>query len=231
MNKLKQQKGITLVALVITIVILIILAGVSIVLIFSDNGIIKKAQIAKNETEKSQEEERQDINNLEKELVDLTSEYVEIPIMTSETTPSGVITASSIYDSSYLLHYVCDRDDDTAWISNITTNPRGIWIQYEFEDLIIPKKTTLKLVTGTNSLAGVTVRVQAYNEENIWEDITEDISVEGEEKYGYLEEKTVDLNCNKKYKKFRIYFISGYSHNSGGRMAPGVREWNIIGIK
>ena len=43
---LKGQKGITLVALVITIIVLIILAGVSIALVFDEDGIINKAQDA-----------------------------------------------------------------------------------------------------------------------------------------------------------------------------------------
>ena len=44
--KNKNQKGITLVALVVTIIVLIILAGISINLLLGDNGIIKKAQEA-----------------------------------------------------------------------------------------------------------------------------------------------------------------------------------------
>lgn len=39
---LKAQNGITLVALVITIIVLIILAGVSIALVFDEDGIITK---------------------------------------------------------------------------------------------------------------------------------------------------------------------------------------------
>lgn len=42
MNKLKNKKGITLIALVVTVVVLIILAGVSINAVLGDNGIIKK---------------------------------------------------------------------------------------------------------------------------------------------------------------------------------------------
>lgn len=56
---LKGQKGITLVALVITIIVLIILAGVSIALVLGDDGIITKAkagaanyQVAANEESK-----------------------------------------------------------------------------------------------------------------------------------------------------------------------------------
>lgn len=47
MKKL-NQKGITLIALVVTIIILIILAGISISLLLGDNGIITKAQLAGN---------------------------------------------------------------------------------------------------------------------------------------------------------------------------------------
>ena len=42
--KTKEMKGITLVALVITIVVLLILAGVSINTVLGDDGIIKKAK-------------------------------------------------------------------------------------------------------------------------------------------------------------------------------------------
>ena len=50
---IKDKKGITLVALVVTIVVLLILAGVSINLILGDNGIVKKAQEAREKTEDS----------------------------------------------------------------------------------------------------------------------------------------------------------------------------------
>lgn len=46
---LKGQKGITLVALVVTIIVLIILAGVSIALVLSDNGLVNKAKYGANE--------------------------------------------------------------------------------------------------------------------------------------------------------------------------------------
>ena len=50
-KQLKTNKGITLVALVVTIIVLIILAGISINLILGDNGIITKAQEAKKAQE------------------------------------------------------------------------------------------------------------------------------------------------------------------------------------
>ena len=50
---MKRQNGITLVALVITIIILLILAGISIAAL-SNQGLFKKANQATNETEKAQ---------------------------------------------------------------------------------------------------------------------------------------------------------------------------------
>ena len=41
---MKNQKGITLIALVITIIVLLILAGISIAMLTGDNGILTKAQ-------------------------------------------------------------------------------------------------------------------------------------------------------------------------------------------
>ena len=49
--KTKDKKGITLVALVVTIIVLILLAGVSINLVIGNSGIIAKAQIAKKNAE------------------------------------------------------------------------------------------------------------------------------------------------------------------------------------
>ncbi len=55
----EKTKGITLIALVITIIILLILAGVTIATLTGENGILTKAQKAKEQTEiASQEEQR-----------------------------------------------------------------------------------------------------------------------------------------------------------------------------
>lgn len=50
----KNNKGITLVALVVTIIVLLILAGVTIMTLFGDNGLINMADKARRETENSQ---------------------------------------------------------------------------------------------------------------------------------------------------------------------------------
>ena len=54
---MKNQKGITLIALVITIIVLLILAGVTIAMLTGENGILKKATGAVSDTEKATAEE------------------------------------------------------------------------------------------------------------------------------------------------------------------------------
>ena len=56
-QKLKNEKGITLVALVITIIVLLILAGVTLSMVMGDSGIFGKANQAKEQTQLSNAEE------------------------------------------------------------------------------------------------------------------------------------------------------------------------------
>ena len=62
--KNKQEKGITLIALVVTIVVLLILAGVSISLVINNNGVISKAKEAKNRYAEAQTNEENQLNEL-----------------------------------------------------------------------------------------------------------------------------------------------------------------------
>ena len=73
MRKFKKNStnGITLIALVITIIVLLILAGVSISMLTGDNGIITQAQKAKEKTEEAKIREEQQLESL---LNKITSE-------------------------------------------------------------------------------------------------------------------------------------------------------------
>lgn len=84
MNKLKNnENGITLIAIGITVIVLLILAGITIATLTGDNGILKKAEEAKDTTKQKEELEKIDLalitlkrfypgkiqeNNLRKEL-------------------------------------------------------------------------------------------------------------------------------------------------------------------
>ena len=56
--------GITLIALVVTIVVLLILAGITISLVFGPNGVVKKAQEAANKTNEAIINEQAQMNGV-----------------------------------------------------------------------------------------------------------------------------------------------------------------------
>ena len=68
---MKENKGITIITLAVTIIVLIILAGVSINMLVGDNGIITKAQQARENIELAQVEEQTSLNHL---YTDMTNE-------------------------------------------------------------------------------------------------------------------------------------------------------------
>ena len=80
---MRNNKGITLVALVVTIVVLLILAGVSINLVLGDNGIVKRAQDAKNKTEEDLANTQEVMNQMTDEITEAIGELVT----TVETAP------------------------------------------------------------------------------------------------------------------------------------------------
>ena len=65
---MKKENGVTLVALVVTIIVLIILAGISINLVLGDNGIITIAKKAKENTELAKTDEETQLNELYTQL-------------------------------------------------------------------------------------------------------------------------------------------------------------------
>ena len=64
-EKAKNNAGITLIALVVTIIVLIILAGISISMLTGQNGILNRAAEAREKTKKAQREEQAQLADLE----------------------------------------------------------------------------------------------------------------------------------------------------------------------
>ena len=62
---LKNGYGITLIALVVTIVVLLILAGISVSMLTGQNGILNRASEAKEKTSLSQKQEKTNLANME----------------------------------------------------------------------------------------------------------------------------------------------------------------------
>ena len=103
----KQEKGITLIALVVTIVVLLILAGVSISLVLNNNGVISKAKDAKNQYAEAQTNDEKQLNEVSDWIdtkvsnYDPTSEEVPIPdgyYYVGGTKAKGIVISDNVVD-------------------------------------------------------------------------------------------------------------------------------------
>lgn len=113
-EKNQKTKGITLIALVITIIVLLILAGVSIAMLTGQNGILTQAQNAKNRTEAAQAEEENRLN----EYNNIINNYVSGG--TTEETPT--------FDEDTLTIGEATNVDKYGWkVPNYTVEATNAW--------------------------------------------------------------------------------------------------------
>ena len=92
-NKIVREKGITLIALVITIVILIILATVTLNVVLGEGGLIQRAQEGKRLTDQAQKDEQDELKGAEEfingVLAGTTNPPAEVPETVTEGKESG----------------------------------------------------------------------------------------------------------------------------------------------
>ena len=91
---IKNQRGITIIALVITIVIIIILATVTINMAFGDGGLLRQAEQAKDMTANSVSGEGAGINSLMAEYANVMAEDSQMPILEETKANEPVLTAN-----------------------------------------------------------------------------------------------------------------------------------------
>ena len=118
--KSKEEKGITLIALVVTIIVLIILAGVSINLVFGNLGIVTKAKEAKRMQEQAELNEQIALGELSNEI-DKTINGKGTPT----DSPTGMPTIKELRDSGEFM-----KKETTAIDSdkNLIKIPKGFKI-------------------------------------------------------------------------------------------------------
>ena len=152
--KTKGNKGITLIALVITIIVLLILAGVTIAALSGDNGILKRATEAKEQTNQKNDEETEKIGGYESTI----DQYVDgngggsgsggsggsgtgtnfSNVNKSDSNPAGAVPANST---------VVEADASKGIVIKDKNNNEWVWIE-------VPKTTVFSGLTinTTNTL-------------------------------------------------------------------------------
>ena len=149
-----REQGITLVALVITIIIIIILATVTINMAFGDNGLIRMAQKAKDVTANSIEAEREEMNSVMSEYLNVMAEDSEIPLPQEDTTPPTVeITVGERTENSIAI--TVNATDDSGEIASYKYYLNGT-----LKDTLTSNSYTF---TGLTAGTDYTIKVEAYD--------------------------------------------------------------------
>ena len=160
---IKTSNGITLIALVITIIVLLILAGVVIATLTGDNGILTKARTAQTTTNEKDEEEQIKIGYSEYLIADQTGKQADFKVSGATVTGNkgdwkikfGKTGKEYYFDGDTITKDVWKQDGDT--ITNIETNQTlkvGDYVDYDptleanASDLTYTSKTDR---TGANS--------------------------------------------------------------------------------
>ena len=135
---MKKNKGITLVALVVTIVVLLILAGVSINLVLGNNGIIAKAKEAQRESAEASQNDLIGMNELAQQLEEQIN---------GSTGNGGKTEPETVpYLPSDDFHYDTSTSVDTGLVIKDASGNEYVWV-------VVPRTTAVYKTTGLGKTA------------------------------------------------------------------------------
>ena len=137
---MKNNKGITLVALVVTIVVLLILAGVSINLVLGDNGIIAKAKEAQRKSAEASQNDLIGMNELAQQLGEKINGSTGSGSGNGGT--GGKTEPETVpYLPSDDFHYDTSTSVDTGLIIADSNGNEYVWV-------VVPRTTAVYKTTG-----------------------------------------------------------------------------------
>lgn len=161
MEKLKRYKGITLISLIITIIILIILAGISISLLLGDEGLLNKAKYATESYSNAQQQEELEIAKYSNDINSYVSGNREIENFELQTGNNYIIKK---YDNG-----IIELMGNTGEISVTTRNPWTSPMYLTDEQTLnfpIEFKSIISINLGTISSNATTAFISSYSASN-----------------------------------------------------------------
>ena len=113
-GKMQRKSGITLISLVVTIVILLILAGITIAALTGNNGLFIKVQEAKKETEQAEKEEKEKLGDMEDTINEYTT-GTEVQQVTDKN--PGILEGTGTEADPYTINSI----EDLVFFANDVT--------------------------------------------------------------------------------------------------------------
>ena len=208
---LGDKKGITLVALVVTIVALLILAGVSINLVLGNNGIIAKAKDAETKSAEASQNDLIGMNELAQQLEEQIN---------GSTGNGGKTEPETVpYLPSDDFHYDTSTSVDTGLVIKDGSGNEYVWV-------VVPRTTAVYAKTG---LGKTTFTDADYTSiENDLKEYTK--TYRGSTKYSdtwYADDKNEGWLSETEYKTLKNSMLKSVYENGGfyvGRYEAGIAE-------
>ena len=163
---LKKNKGITLIALVITIIVLLILAGVSIAMLTGQNGILTQAQNASTQTEiaEAKEKAQMDIMSWQSERLQ-NGQDATLNDETVKTILTGKDYVKELKDTSF----ISTKGEHEIQYSDLYTNGNNQSGQTVVDGVTVPSGFTH--IAGESKEEGIVVADSKGNE-FVWVPVT-----------------------------------------------------------
>ena len=163
---LKRNKGITLIALVVTIIVLLILAGISIMMLTGQNGILNRASEAKEKTEDAQNDELVKFavtSSIGTDgLIDLNQLKTEIESQGGRVTGTTFPVTVTMGKSSYQIDQYGNITEASTMpqISYTVTNTDGTEIT-ETSNSNLPERAKLNItITNISDLTVTSIKIK-----------------------------------------------------------------------
>ena len=141
MDKIKNKSGITLIALVVTIIVLLILAGISIQMLTGDNGIINNAQEASIKTESAKVDEE-----VKLAVTTLNMEITQNKVKQSSYNPANFIDTNT--DGTITVAKSCKEilEAELTDSNYEITKAGSTGLSIKYESSTVTKEYTVKIV-------------------------------------------------------------------------------------
>ena len=166
--KNKQERGITLIALVVTIVVLLILAGVSISLVLNNNGVISKSKDARDQYAEAQTNEEKQLNEvsdwIDTKVGETSGSSNYDPASEGVTIPDGFYYVGGTKDSGLVISDSTEDKDRYKGEENVGTDLVGnqfVWIPVD--NIADYKRTAYsdQVATGTTDTTTNSEKIKA----------------------------------------------------------------------
>ena len=176
----KTNRGVTLIVLVVTIIILLILAGVTIAMLTGENGILNKAQEAKEETQDAEINERIQLVKYAAEISNYSEGKTLEEYLKNEFGEENVIIKEGKYIvKAYGKEYIASEIEKIPNVSeNIPVDSesvesfskdKNVIIEDEYKNKIkIPAGFGLAADTGNNVTEGIVIQDKEKGNQFVW---------------------------------------------------------------